>query len=193
MHDRIKRQVRFASTQFRADDAEATKRISGYFVVFNDQYELAPGITESVDPHALDSALGDAIRALIDHETRRVIGRTLAGTLRLRVDGKGLWGEIDINPDDTDATNLYARVKRGDVNQCSFGFDILDEDRDVNANTGEVHYTIKAVKLYEVSVCTFPAYKATSVEARAEMERQNKRREFEAWREKQRRRLNHGT
>ena len=52
---------------------------------------------------------------------------------------------------------------------------------------------IKAVKLYEVSVCTFPAYKGTGVEARAEREKEIKRREFNEWREKQRRRLKHGT
>lgn len=186
------RQVRSCATSFRADEQEGAKRISGYFAVFGDTYEMWPGMTESIDPHAFDDTLGDDIRALIDHETRLVLGRTGPGTLRLRVDGRGLYGEIDINPDDTDAMNLYARVKRGDVNQCSFGFDILDEERSLNEGTGNVHYTIKAVRLYEVSVCTFPAYKATGVEARAEKERQAKKREFEIWREEQKRRIGHG-
>lgn len=189
MHDRKGRQLRFAASEFRSDESGEAKRISGYFVVFGDTYEWYPGVTESVDAHAFDNALGDDIRALIDHETRLVLGRTGPGTLRLRVDGKGLWGEIDINPDDTDATNLYARVKRGDVNQCSFGFDILDEEMSINENTGERHFTIKAVRLYEVSVCTFPAYKATEVEARGEMLRQMKKREFEIWRETMKRRF----
>lgn len=61
--------------------------------------------------------------------------------------------------------NLYARVKRHDVDQCSFGFDILDEETDVRED-GSVHWKIKKVKLYEVSVCTFPAYEETSVNAR---------------------------
>ena len=189
---RTERQNLFSAAQFRAEEQVDTKRISGYFAVFGDVYEMWPGVTESIDPHAFDGAIGDDIRALIDHETRLVLGRTIPGTLRLRVDNHGLWGEIDINPEDTDAMNLYARVKRGDVGQCSFGFDILDEERSVNANTGDVHYTIKAVRLYEVSVCTFPAYKATGVEARAEQERQKKKREFECWREGQKRRIRHG-
>lgn len=189
---KTERQIRSGAAQFRAEEQEGAKRISGYFAVFGEVYEMWPGMTESIDPHAFDNALGDDIRALIDHETRLVLGRTGPQTLRLRVDGKGLWGDIDINPDDVDAMNLYARVKRGDVNQCSFGFDILDEERSVNENTGEVHYTIKAVRLYEVSVCTFPAYKATGVEARAEIERQMKKRQFEAWRDEQKRRMKHG-
>lgn len=193
-NDRAARQLRSSEAQFRAQEQDGVCRISGYFAVFGDVYEMWPGMTESIDPHAFDGAIGagEDIRALIDHETRLVLGRTGPNTLRLRVDGKGLWGEIDINPDDVDAMNLYARVKRGDVNQCSFGFDILDEECCVNENTGSVHYTIKAVRLYEVSVCTFPAYKATGVEARAEMERQRKKREFALWKETQKRRMKHG-
>lgn len=189
------RQIRSRATQFRAQREDGVRRISGYFAVFGEVYEMWPGVTESIDPHAFDSALGSGedVRALIDHLTHLVLGRTVPGTLRLRADNKGLWGDIDINEDDTDATNLYARVDRGDVSQCSFGFDILDEERSVNENTGAVHYTIKSVRLYEVSVCTFPAYKGTGVEARAEMEKAIKRRELEALREKMRRRLKHGT
>lgn len=189
------RQIRTRATQFRAEQTDGVRRISGYFAVFDDVYEMCPGVTENIDPHAFDNALsgGEDVRALIDHLTHLVLGRTIPDTLRLRVDGKGLWGDIDVNEKDTDATNLYARVERGDVNQCSFGFDILDEERSVNEVTGDVHYTIKAVKLYEVSVCTFPAYKGTGVEARAEREKEIKRREFNEWREKQRRRLKHGT
>ena len=61
--------------------------------------------------------------------------------------------------------NLYERVKRGDVDQCSFGFDILDEEYEDRGTV--VHWTIKKVKLYEVSVVTFPAYQETSVTARS--------------------------
>ena len=60
--------------------------------------------------------------------------------------------------------NLYERVKRGDVDQCSFGFDILEESFEDRGTS--VHWTIKKVKLYEVSVVTFPAYEDTSVSAR---------------------------
>lgn len=74
-------------------------------------------------------------------------------------------GKIRINPKDSDAMNLYERVKRGDVDQCSFGFDILDQETEYRED-GTVHWTIKSVKLYEVSVCTFPAYEDTSVSAR---------------------------
>lgn len=151
-------------------------------------YELWPGATESIDPTAFDGALSDDIRALIDHETRLVLGRNKAGTLELKIDARGLWGRVKINPSDQDAMNLYARVERGDVDQCSFGFDIIKEDTDWRED-GSVHWTIEKVKLYEVSVVTFPAYEDTSVAARKKDFEQVKARQAQAWRESMKARL----
>ena len=109
-----------------------------------------------------------------------MLGRNQAATLELREDSHGLWGSILINPNDQDAMNLYARVQRGDVNQCSFGFDILEEETDFR-DDGSVHWTIKKVKLYEVSVCTFPAYAETSVQARKDEKETLMKRKAEKW------------
>ena len=94
-----------------------------------------------------------------------MLGRTKAETLELREDDHGLWGRIQINPNDQDAMNLYERVKRGDVDQCSFGFEIIREETEI-FDDGSIHWTIQEVRLYEVSVCTFPAYEETEVSAR---------------------------
>jgi HK97 family phage prohead protease len=156
--------------------------------VFGSIYELWPGATESIAEGAFDGALSDDIRALIDHETRLVLGRNKANTLELRADSRGLWGRVKINPSDQDAMNLYARVERGDVDQCSFGFDILEEETDYRED-GTVHWTIKRVKLYEVSVVTFPAYEDTAVTARRKDYDQIKARRFQDWRERTKARL----
>jgi HK97 family phage prohead protease len=140
--------------------------IAGYFAVFNNPTELWHGCIEQVAPGAFNSSLNGDVRALIDHDTRLVIGRTTAGTLSLREDGTGLYGEIKINEHDSDAMNLYARVQRGDVSQCSFGFDIVAEDYVLSQDGQTCTWTVRDVVLYEVSVVTFPAYEATSVEAR---------------------------
>lgn len=175
------RQVRSIASNFKTREDGEEKRIEGYFAVFNSIYEIAPGMTESIAPGAFSETLDGDIRALTDHETMYVLGRNEASTLELREDDKGLWGSILINPNDQDAMNLYARVDRGDVNQCSFGFDILSEETDFRED-GSVHWTITSVKLYEVSVCTFPAYAETSVEARKEQREQVIKRQNEAWR-----------
>lgn len=141
---------------------------------------MGGGVVESIDPHAFDGALCDDIRVLIDHDTRLVLGRTAAGTAELRVDEHGLWGSVIINQEDTDAMNAYARNKRGDVTGASFGFDILDEVCERKAD-GTAHYTIRAVRLYEVSLCTFPAYAQTDLQARASGLTANRARATEAW------------
>lgn len=181
--DRTARQMRSVASEFqtRADEGTGDLYISGYFSVFNSNYEIWPGATESVSPEAFDGALSDDIRCLIDHETRLVLGRNKAGTLELKTDSRGLWGEVKINQKDQDAMNLYERVKRGDVNQCSFGFDILDEEFEDRGT--EVHWTIKKVKLYEVSVVTFPAYDETEVSARKQDYKAIQKRKHEAWKD----------
>lgn len=173
-------QTRTHDATFQLREEGEERRIEGYFAVFGSDYNMWPGFSESVDPHAFDDALGDDVRVLIDHDTRLVLGRTAAGTAELRVDEHGLWGSVLINPDDTDAMNIYARNKRGDVNQASFGFDILDEEYE-NREDGSTHCTIKRVKLYEVSVCTFPAYQETELQARKADVTAFKKRQADAW------------
>lgn len=179
----LKRVMRTASTQFNTRDDDGKLAIEGYFAVFNSVYEIAPGMTESIAQGAFDKSLSGDIRALINHDTTLVLGRTKAGTLKLRTDSHGLWGHIDINPNDTDAMNLYNRVQRGDVDQCSFGFDILNEETDYRED-GSIHWTIKEVELYEVSPCTFPAYEETSIAARAKERDEILKRRSQAWEEK---------
>lgn len=178
--DRASRQVRSAASKFETREDSGELKIEGYFAVFNSNYQIFDDLSESVAPGAFDDTLGDDIRALINHDSSLVLGRNTAHTLELRQDEHGLWGSITINPNDQDAMNLYARVQRGDVDQCSFGFDILSEDYDVRED-GSVHWTIKKVRLYEVSVCTFPAYEETNVKARSAQRDEIKKRSLEAW------------
>lgn len=180
--DRTMRMMRSAQTEFQTRDDSGNLAIEGYFAVFDSNYEIAPGMSESIAPGAFDNTLAGDIRALINHDTTLVLGRTKAGTLQLRTDSHGLWGHIDINPNDSDAMNLYNRVQRGDVDQCSFGFEIINEETDYRED-GSIHWTIKEVELYEVSPCTFPAYEETNIAARQKERDEIKKRKREAWKE----------
>lgn len=177
----------------RTRDENGDPIIEGYFVVFDGVYRITDDVTESIDRHAFDNAIeGNDIRMLIDHETRLVIGRTAAGTAQIRVDDIGVWGRAAINPNDSDAMNAHARVERGDVSQGSFGFDILAEDTDIR-DDGSVHFTIREVRLYELSVVTFPAYEDTAVSARAQQAEEAVKRQNDAWKQKMKERLSNGT
>lgn len=179
------RQIRTVPTVFETrEEDDGQLRISGYFAVFNSNYQLNSWESESIAAGAFAESLGGDVRALTNHDTTLVLGRNTAGTLQLREDSHGLWGDILINPKDLDAVNLYERVKRGDVNQCSFGFRIGAEEADFK-DDGSVHWTITRVDpLYEVSVCTFPAYEATSVNARSTSREAALAEHLDAWKTK---------
>lgn len=155
--------------------------IEGYFAVFNSTYELWPGATESIAPGAFDESVSDDVRALYNHNTDIVLGRTSAGTMEIKQDSRGLWGRVKLNRNDTDAMNAYARIARGDITGCSFGFDIAAQETDYRED-GSVHWTITKVSpLYEISPCTFPAYQDTTVSARKRDLDELKRKRAEVW------------
>lgn len=178
--------VRDSKFKTRAEDGNLY--IEGYFAVFGSEYRMWENAIETIDEDAFDDTLDGDIRALVNHDSTLVLGRTTAGTLILRVDRVGLWGSITINQADQDAMNLYERVKRGDVSQCSFGFDIVDQSTEVMEN-GTTVWKLRKVKLYEVSVVTFPAYEDTSVEARRKDFEQAEKRRKEEWRVRMKSRL----
>lgn len=179
------RQVRAVPSELRTkrEDGEAPI-IEGYFAVFNSKYDIGYGMTESVAPGAFSQSLRENdVRALVNHDSTLVLGRTSTKTLELHEDEKGLFGRVAINPNDRSAMDLYARVERGDVDGCSFGFDIREEETEFLDN-GDVHWTLKDVDLAEVSCCTFPAYEATNIEARSRDKDEIQKRSMAAWREK---------
>ncbi|MBQ1520602.1 MAG: HK97 family phage prohead protease [Clostridia bacterium] len=177
------RRMKTVGTEFTTREDGEDLIIEGYFAVFNSNYEMGYGMSESIAPGAFSSSMANDVRALTNHDTTLVLGRTKVRTLELREDERGLWGKIVINPKDSDALNLYERVKRGDVDQCSFGFDIREEETDFREN-GDVHWTIKDVELYEVSCCTFPAYEETSISARTAQRDALIERKRQAWQER---------
>lgn len=190
----MKRTMNFSAPELRAEKESEAPVISGYFAVFNSETELYPGVTEEIAPEAFERSLKDGadVRALINHDTSQVLGRTKSNTLTLKTDSHGLYGEIKVNTEDGDAMNLYSRIQRGDVDQCSFGFDIIQEDTEKREN-GNFHYTIRDLILYEVSCCTFPAYPQTAIEAREKQIEGSKKRELDQWKAEQKERMKNGT
>ena len=141
------RQARALMTNFEVRSEEnGDQYIEGYFAVFNSNYDMGGGLSESIAPGAFTDSLSGDIRCLTNHDTRLVLGRTSAHTFEVRQDEHGLWGRVLINPNDQDAMNTKARVNRGDINQASIGFDIISEDTDIR-DDGSIHWTIRKIKL----------------------------------------------
>lgn len=188
--DRDKMQIRLAAEHLITRSEEGGDLyLEGYFSVANTQTELWPGAFEEIAPGAFDETLGNDIRALINHDTTLVLGRNKSGTLKLKSDAHGLWGRIKINQKDTDAMNAYHRTERGDISGNSFGFNILAEETHWR-DDGSVLWRITKVDLHEVSVCTFPQYEQTTLQARHAEFEQHGTRQLEAKRNELRRKLN---
>lgn len=162
---------RSRQTEFRADDPADGQPmlIEGYFVVFDQPYYIDDYCEEVIDRNAFAGADISDVRALIDHNPRLCLGRRNENvqTLDFDIDEVGLYGRIQVNPGDSDALSLRARVLRRDVDQASFGFEESSVEY-TDLPDGRVRRTVRAIsKLWEISVCTFPAYEQTSVSARS--------------------------
>ena len=149
--------------EVRADE-DGKRTLKGYAAVFNSDTTIGDFFIERIDPAAFNGAIGADVRALVDHDTGRVIGRTKAGTLRLEIDNRGLKVEIDV-PDTADGRDLWTLVERGDVSGMSFGFRVTKQEWD---ETGDMPVrTILEVELFEVSAVAFPAYDNTAIAVRS--------------------------
>lgn len=145
--------------------AENDKRVLvGYAAVFERLAMIGSYFKEKIAPGAFADAIDGDIRALVNHDPGRVVGRTKSGTLRLQEDGTGLRVEIDV-PDTTDGNDLWVLVERGDITGMSFGFRVTKETWD---ETGDVPVrTIEKLELSEVSATAFPAYTDTTIGVRS--------------------------
>ena len=142
-------------------------RIIGYAAVFNSPSEDLGGFREVILPGAFTDQLTADVRGLWQHSEVYVLGRTVALTLKLEEDATGLRYTI-LPPDTTWARDAMESIRRGDVTQSSFAFSVTaDGERWVTNETGVTRFITRVARLYDVSPVTFPAYTATSVEARA--------------------------
>lgn len=173
-----KRHAYFKSELTTRAENEQDRYIEGYFAVFNQETELWRGVNEKIDTRAFDNSLKDNdVRCLFNHDTSIVLGRKNAGTLELKADTHGLWGRVKINQNDSQALDIYARVERGDISGCSFGFYPVNEEYEERSDG--ILWTVLEADTSEVSICTFPAYPQTEIQARQKDFEQSQKRSLE--------------
>ena len=162
--DKMEKEIRTFGMELRAMDKEEKRTVRGYAATFENRSGDLGGFIETIDREAFSETDMEDVRALFNHDSNFVLGRTKAGTLRLMVDENGLAYEIDM-PDTQLGRDMYESIKRGDISQSSFAFTIEDDEYRKEGDT--VYRTIKKIKkLYDVAPVTFPAYESTSVQAR---------------------------
>jgi HK97 family phage prohead protease len=154
---------RRAFAECRAEASDNGRKIRGYAIRFNVLSQDLGGFKEYIAPEAVDRTLSEGldVRALVDHDSGKVIGRTRAGTLLLRKDSQGLKIEIDPDEEISYARDIMRAVARGDVSGMSFGFRTLADEWDYDGK--EPVRTVTDMRISEVSIVTFPAYQQTDV------------------------------
>jgi len=150
----------------RRDDAPA--KIVGHAAVFNKISEKLGWFREIILPGAFDDVLENDVRALFNHDSNIVLGRTKSKTLQLRVDENGLYYEIEL-PDTQAARDLMISIERGDISQSSFGFSIASngDEWKQDEEKNDLRYIKKVKRLYDISPVTFPAYPDTDAAKRS--------------------------
>lgn len=149
------------------EDGEAPT-ITGLAAVFDSPTDIGGMFTEVIRPGAFDRAIAEEhdVRALINHDPNLLLGRTKSGTLKLEVTKRGL--KVSITPPDTQsARDVVQSIKRGDMDGMSFAFYTL-QDRWTDKKGKPPLRELLDLELLDVSPVTYPAYKSTSVSARAE-------------------------
>ncbi|EHT6215621.1 HK97 family phage prohead protease [Staphylococcus pseudintermedius] len=158
----MNKEIRALETIKAVDDEQMI--VEGYALRFNTLSNDLGGFVETISSEALEKTDLSDVRCLIDHDSSKVLGRTVSKTLELNVDDEGLYFRCQL-PNTSYARDLYENIKLQNINQCSFGF-ILDDEGDSfdKRDDGLFKRTIKKIKsLFDVSIVTYPAYNDTDV------------------------------
>lgn len=152
-------------------DAKAPVLV-GYAAVYGRQSEDLGGFIEIIEAGAFRDVLAGSpdVRALVNHDSNQILGRTKSGTLRLSEDNIGLRYEIDV-PNTVAARSIVAAIERGDVDGSSFSFRLGPDDSkwDVQASAESpmIRRISRIAELFDVGPVTFPAYPDTTAAKRS--------------------------
>lgn len=135
--------------------------VEGYAIKFNSESRDLGGFIEIIEPTAFDGVDMSDVRAFMDHDAGKLLGRTASGTLELTIDERGVKFKLDL-PNTTVGRDALELVKRGDLNQCSFGFTVAEDEWYKQGD--KIYRSIKKIgNFFEISLVSIPAYDDTDV------------------------------
>ena len=124
------------------------------------------GFREMIAPTAFSKTLSDGydVRAYYNHDSSKVLGRVKNGSLVLENSSTSLKFAITV-PDTQEGRDIYSLVKEGYVTGVSFGFQCMaDHWEKIN---GQEFRIVTEAKLFEITICSEPAYEQNTCQARS--------------------------
>lgn len=168
----MEKEIRSIKAEFRYNE-EQGRTISGYAVRYNETSRYI-GWYEVIAPGAITQEVINRsdIFMTYNHATDNFLARSRngEGTLKLEVREDGIYFEFEC-PDTAFGNDVLTKIKRGELDECSFAFTIsADDDAELWERNGEeLHRTIyKIDRLYDCAICPVGAYSTTSVTARSQ-------------------------
>lgn len=169
--------------------SEESRVVEGYALLFDTPSDGLP-FQETIERSALDGVIEKSdVFALLNHTSERgILARCVKGkgSLSLTIDDKGLMYRFEA-PKTALGDELLENIRRGEINQSSFCFDIPENGDEWRKENGVWYRTIKHInKLYDVSPVYSAAYSKTSVNLRGkeeleQTERENYYKQFEKY------------
>ena len=163
--------VMLGTAEYRKD-GDGPAEIMGMGALYNVETVIAGRFREVILPGAFTRTVADDdIVVLYNHDADHLLGRKSAGTAEFRDEPGGMAYRAILNPRDSDAMNVGAKVERGDLKGSSFSFTVDHEDDEEWTPRSKDNpmplRKIKRATVYDVGPVTFPAYVETSVSARS--------------------------
>jgi HK97 family phage prohead protease len=156
-----KLETRTVEETFEVREDSTGMHLEGYAALFDSRSENLGGFTEIIKPGAFRSSLRSRndVKLLWNHDTGAVLGSTRSGTLVLTEDERGLKVSATL-PNTSYGRDAKELIARGDVTGFSFGFSMPARGGD-EWNDNGTERILKSVRLHEVSLTAFPAYRQT--------------------------------
>lgn len=167
----MNKEIRAFNFEVRAEETERGHTITGMPIVFDERTDLG-WYDEIIDKGALDRTDLRDVRFLVNHNVdmiplARSRNNNANSTMQMEVIDNGMTIRVDLDTENNmDARSLYSAVERNDISGMSFMFTV-DEDSWEDLESDHPTRHIRSLgKVFEVSAVTFPAYEATSIQAR---------------------------
>lgn len=163
------------------EQQDGTAIITGRPIVYDSVTDLG-WFNEVIDRGALDGADLTDVRFLVNHDISKIpLARSRRNngnsTMQFRVDQYGLyleWVKLDVE-NNAEASALYSAVQRGDITGMSFMFSVESDMWEELESDHPTRHIVKIGSVVEVSAVTFPAYDATTIDARSKEALENAR------------------
>jgi HK97 family phage prohead protease len=158
-------EVRVNTTSFELRAEGDGMTFTGYASVFNSPSQDLGGFIEYVAPGAFKRSLQsrNEVKLLWNHDAGEPLASLRGGSMQLVEDDRGLKVTATL-PQTSRGRDVAELLRTNVIDSMSFGFNVI---KDTWSRDGQTR-TLDSVRLFEVSIVSFPAYEATSAQVRSQ-------------------------